>query len=529
MSQLLVAAIAAALWYGVWSARILYTVNGLFGQTLVISLFFGLVLGDMPTCMIVGASIQSLYLGLVMSGGVVPSDQMLAACVAVPIAVLNDLDPATAISLAVPVGLLGGILVNVRYIVNGLFVNRADTCADNADTKGIFRNGFVYPALLSLVIDVPIVFCAVFFGTGFVQGVVDAIPAWLSNGLSVAGGVLPAIGFALILLVINRPNYLPLFIIGFFMVQYMGLGVMGCAVFAICSALFVSFITADAQAEDDDEDDDDEAETGDGRPGLLTKRDVDAFFWRWYMYCEVPHSYERMQALSLCAAYAPALEKLYGDDREELAAALHRHLAYFNIEAIWGNAVLGVVLAMEESQAATHRMSTEEADAAINGLKTGFMGPLSGIGDTIDWGTTQMLLLGLGLPFASQGSWIGGVIPLLFIPITIVEGILFTRLGYELGASAMEKLLGSSLIKQLIDTTSMIGMMMMGALGSSYVHLSLASEAAQATLDSIVPGLLALCAIFLLNWIIKRHRDKIAWISFGVIAVSLVLSLVGLV
>ena len=247
------------------------------------------------------------------------------------------------------------------------------------------------------------------------------------------------------------------------------------------------------------------------------------------MYCEVPHSYERMQALSLCAAYAPVIEKLYGDDREELAAALRRHLAYFNIEAIWGNSVLGVVLAMEESQAAAHRMTTEEADAAINGLKTGFMGPLSGIGDTIDWGTTQMLLLGLGLPFASQGNWIGGVIPLLFIPITIAEGLFFTRLGYNLGTSAMEKLLGSSLIKQLIDTTSMIGMMMMGALGSSYVHLSLANETAQATLDSIVPGLLALCAIFLLNWIIKKHRDKIAWISFGVIAICLALSFIGLV
>lgn len=528
MSQLLIAAIAAALWYGVWSSRILYTVNGLCGQTLIISLFFGIVLGDMQTCMIVGASIQSLYLGLVMSGGVVPSDQMLAACVAIPIAVLNSLDPSTAISLAVPVGLLGGILVNIRYIVNGIFVNRADACADAADTKGIYRNGFVYPALLSLVIDVPIVFCAVFFGTGFVQGIVDAIPAWLSNGLSVAGGVLPAIGFALILIVINRPTYLPLFIIGFFMVQYMGLGVMGCAVFAICISLFVAFLTADTSEDEDDEDDEEEAEEA-KKPGLLTTRDVDGFFWRWFMYCEVPHSYERMQALSLCAAYAPVLEKLYGDDREELAAALRRHLAYFNIEAIWGNSVLGVVLAMEESQAAAHRMTTEEADAAINGLKTGFMGPLSGIGDTIDWGTTQMLLLGLGLPFASQGNWIGGVIPLLFIPITIAEGLFFTRLGYNLGTSAMEKLLGSSLIKQLIDTTSMIGMMMMGALGSSYVHLSLANEAAQATLDSIVPGLLALCAIFLLNWIIKKHRDKIAWISFGVIAICLALSFIGLV
>lgn len=192
--------------------------------------------------------------------------------------------------------------------------------------------------------------------------------------------------------------------------------------------------------------------------------------------------------------------------------------------------MLGVALAMEEEQATTRAMSEEDATASINGLKVGFMGPFAGVGDTIDWGILLYLLIGLGMPACSAGNPVG-VLPLLigFPLVTIAEGLFFTNLGYRLGRVALGNLFASGMIDRLIECASMIGMMMMGALGSSYVHLSLASEAAQATLDGIIPGLLPLCAIFLLNRIIDKHMDKIAWVSFGIIGVSLVLSFVGLV
>ena len=110
-----------------------------------------------------------------------------------------------------------------------------------------------------------------------------------------------------------------------------------------------------------------------------------------------------------------------------------------------------------------------------------------------------------------------------------MEGFFFVNLGYRLGSEAMERLLSSGLITKLINTTGMIGMLMMGALGSSFVHISLADAGVQATLDSIIPGLLPLAVIFLLNRILDKHMDKVAWISFGIIGVSLVLSFIGIV
>ncbi|MBQ6395471.1 MAG: PTS system mannose/fructose/sorbose family transporter subunit IID, partial [Atopobiaceae bacterium] len=167
---------------------------------------------------------------------------------------------------------------------------------------------------------------------------------------------------------------------------------------------------------------------------------------------------------------------------------------------------MGVVLAMEESQAASRQMTIEETNAAVNGLKTGFMGPIAGVGDVIDWATISTILLGLGLPFASQGSWIGAAIAFLIFPITISEGFFFTNLGYSLGTKAMDSLLTSGLIDKLIASTGMIGMFMMGALGSTYVKVALANAEAQATLDAIIPGMLSLALIFLLNRIIVAHK-----------------------
>lgn len=535
MSPLLIAALAAAFWYAFWAMHAWYSIMGTTTQSIVIGLFLGIALGDIPRCMMIGAAIQSLYLGLVMSGGNVPSDQGLAACVAIPVAVLNNLDVTTAISLALPVGLLGGVLTNVRYMICGLFVNGAEGCAERADVRGVWRYAVLFPSVTVFLMYFPVVFAAVFFGTSLMESVLAAIPTWLQNGLTVAGGALPAIGFALIIKVINQPTYIPLFLIGFFMVQYGGLGVMACAVFAICIALFITFFqtSIEDQVKEDDFDDDFDDEEQPETPAnkILNSADVNMFFWRWYTYCEIAHCFERMQALAVCAAIAPTLQKMYPgeENKPQLAAALHRHLAYFNIQAIWGAAPLGVALAMEESQAMTHQMTDAEADAAINGLKTGFMGPFSGIGDVIDWGTIQVLLLGIGMSFASQGSAVGALIALLFVPITLVEGFFFVNLGYRLGSEAMERLLSSGLITKLINTTGMIGMLMMGALGSSFVHITLADPGIQATLDGIVPGLLPLAVIFLLNRILDKHMDKVAWISFGIIGVSLLLSFLGIV
>ena len=110
------------------------------------------------------------------------------------------------------------------------------------------RAEFWYPLFASVPLRIIPTFLALLFGVDAVSAFLDAIPAWATNGLSVAGGLLPALGFAVTIMVIGKKNLIPYFIIGFALVAYSGMNTIGIAVFAICIALLQgNFVHSDEQ------------------------------------------------------------------------------------------------------------------------------------------------------------------------------------------------------------------------------------------------------------------------------------------
>lgn len=129
------------------------------------------------------------------------------------------------------------------------FAHRADKYALEADTKGIERCTILYPMLLGFVLRFPPVFAAIYLGSDAVQKLLDAIPEWLTHGLAVTGGVLPALGFAITIFIIGKNIYIPFFIVGFFLVQYLKINVMAAAIFGTCLALLITFLRREAVKE----------------------------------------------------------------------------------------------------------------------------------------------------------------------------------------------------------------------------------------------------------------------------------------
>ena len=231
-------AILIALLYWISQAKIWYGFS-IMRMPLCIAPFIGLMFGDIPTALQVGATLQMIYIGSIAPGGNPPADEGLASCIAIPIALTAGIDPTVAISLAIPLGLLGVVLENVRKTLNTFFVHMADKYAAEGNVRGLQLSATLYPILLAFPMRFIPVFIACLFGPEAIQAFVNMLPEWITHGLSAAGNILPALGFAITMIVIGKKQYLPLFVIGFFIVAYTGLSTVGIAIFGACAVLMI--------------------------------------------------------------------------------------------------------------------------------------------------------------------------------------------------------------------------------------------------------------------------------------------------
>lgn len=237
-------AISMGLLYWFVRLRLGYTFSAMLLQPISIALFTGILYGDVGTAMKIGAAIQLVYLGVTSTpGGNVPSDPALASCVAIPIALQTGLDPTLAVALAVPFGVLGVFLEQLRKTINSTWIHMADKYAENANTKGIYKCAFLYPALVGLILRVPPVFLTTYYGQEVVDRFLKMIPLWLLHSFEIVGGILPALGFAITIMVIGKKHLIPFFILGFFFVKYFHIDIIGATIFGLCFSLLFIYLS----------------------------------------------------------------------------------------------------------------------------------------------------------------------------------------------------------------------------------------------------------------------------------------------
>ena len=266
---------------------------------------------------------------------------------------------------------------------------------------------------------------------------------------------------------------------------------------------------------------------------VLSKKDVTKSMWIYYAGAELSNSYERLQSLVFCASMTPVLKKLY-TKKEDLSEALKRHLIFFNTEGTLGSIIQGITIAMEEEKAAGGDVS----DSAITGVKTGLMGPVAGMGDAIIWAALMPIILGIFLPFASDGMALGGIGPLILYPAsTMAISYLLIHKGYKLGKKSIVGIMQGGMMKSIIFTANVIGLIMMGALSASYVTITtpLSFTVSEGTtivvqdiLNQIVLGLLPLLAVFGIYFYLTKKGPRYNVILISVVVFSVVCSLLGI-
>lgn len=274
------------------------------------------------------------------------------------------------------------------------------------------------------------------------------------------------------------------------------------------------------------------------KPDEITKGDIMKVWFRWWWCNEVPHTFDRMIAPSLCFGLMPVLKKLYKNP-VFLGEAYQRHLQFFNTQAVWGGGIIsGITVSLEEERAKALNAGEPALDASmIQNTKIGLMGPLAGVGDSIDSGTVQYICISLFLGLCQEGNPLGAVMPFVcFATATFIYGYLFTRMGYTMGRRAALEVMKGGRIKSIIDALGVLGLFMMGCMAASYVKLSTPIEAdlsgrpfvLQETLDGILPGLLPLIAVMALFFFFQKKGMKVTQAMLGFTVILIVLAVIGI-
>lgn len=145
--------------------------------------------------------------------------------------------PNVAVTLAVPIGLLGTVIWIMHMTVDISFLHLIDKAAANADYRKADRIQMYLPQIFLLVITVIPATVVVYFGSGPVAGLLTSLKGVPMHILNVIGGVLPALGISMILKSINNKNILIYYAIGVILAVYLKLPIIAVSIIGLIIGL----------------------------------------------------------------------------------------------------------------------------------------------------------------------------------------------------------------------------------------------------------------------------------------------------
>ena len=201
-------------------------------RPLIVGTVIGIVLGDITTGIVVGASLELVFMGVMAIGGTVPPDAVAGTAVGTAYAIILGQGVENGFAVAIPAWMLCQMMFVPFTALRSLWSPAIDKWVEKGDYKTLER---IMP-LVSLTTFIPrgiVCACAIALGSTAVEGFIAVLPTVLLDGMGVAAGMLGAVGFALLLKMMWTKKLAVYFFVGFILSSYLGLPLMAVAILGI--------------------------------------------------------------------------------------------------------------------------------------------------------------------------------------------------------------------------------------------------------------------------------------------------------
>ncbi|SFB12578.1 PTS system, N-acetylgalactosamine-specific IIC component [Lentibacillus halodurans] len=245
---MLMEAILIALWAGIIGID-LYVGLTHIHRPVVTGLVVGLILGDVTTGLIVGGTLELIWMGMVPLAGAQPPNVVIGGVIGTAFGIIAGEDPQAAVGIAIPFAVAVQGLITLFFTAFAPMMHKADQFALDANYRGIEGINYLGISIL-FIFNALIAFLPIFFGAEQAAAYVETVPQWIIDGLSIAGGIMPAIGFAMLLKIMMKVEYVMFFIVGFVLAAYLEMPILAIALIGLAIALYDFYQNKNKQGPD---------------------------------------------------------------------------------------------------------------------------------------------------------------------------------------------------------------------------------------------------------------------------------------
>lgn len=183
-------------------------------QPIITCTLIGLITGNLAEGLLLGGQLQLIALGWMNIGAAMAPDAALAGVVSGILVLVQGASMGEGIAVAIPLAIAGQVLtIFIRTVAVGLS-HYADRKAEEGDINGVASANIMALMLQGLRVAVP-AGLILMVSAQTVTDALNAIPDVITGGLNVAGGMIVAVGYAMVINMMASKTTWPFFFIGF--------------------------------------------------------------------------------------------------------------------------------------------------------------------------------------------------------------------------------------------------------------------------------------------------------------------------